>query len=146
MDIIWGTISQSYATGNVLNNVDTSAGFLATVTINTYTGKLIGLNARSGGNVFEVFATGNEHWKLKEIQDTIFRSCCWKKSRKYIHSLYRLNTQTITSGYIQNSANTISTTIENLQSSVFLSETLGFDFVNIWEPVVGDYPILKRIT
>ena len=138
-----GTISQSYATGNVLNDVDTSTGFLATVTINTYTGGLVGLNA-SGGNVFEVFATGNVTLEIEGNSGSQYLGRVVGRNLGNTSELYRLNTQSITTGYIQNSANTISTTIENLQSSVFLSETLGFDFVNVWEPVVGDYPILKE--
>ena len=54
-----GTITKSYATGNVTNNMSAStSGWGSSNTINTYIGGLIGLNI-SGGTVSQVFATGN---------------------------------------------------------------------------------------
>lgn len=137
-----GTITQSYATGNVLNNVDISIGFFATVTVNTYTGGLVGFNA-SGATVSQVFATGNITLSIDNNSGSQYLGPVVGKNEGTTSTLYRLNGQTITSGYIQNNANTFSTSQANLQSATFLSQTLGFDFINVWETVVGDYPIIK---
>ena len=138
-----GTISQSYATGNVTNNVQTSTGIFASVTINTYTGGLVGLNA-SGATVTQVFATGNVTLSIGSNSGSQYLGRVVGRNEGTTSALYRLNGQTITSGYIQNTANTISTTQANLQSATFLSQTLGFDFVNVWEAVLGDYPKIKE--
>lgn len=137
-----GTISQSYATGNVTNNVQTSTGWASSVTINTYTGGLVGLNA-SGATVSGVFATGNVTLSIGSNSGTQYLGRVVGRNEGTTSTLYRLDGQTITSGYIQNNTNTFSTSQANLQSSTFLSQTLGFDFVNVWETVIGDYPRIK---
>ena len=138
-----GTISQSYATGNVTNNVQTSVGGWSSVTINTYTGGLVGLNA-SGATVSGVFATGNVTLSIGSNSGTQYLGRVVGRNEGTTSTLYRRDGQTITSGYVQNNTNTFSTSQANLQSSTFLSQTLGFDFVNVWETVVGDYPKIKE--
>lgn len=137
-----GTISQSYATGNVANNVTTSTGLFASVTINTYTGGLVGFNA-SGATVSQVFATGNVSLSIGTNSGSQYLGRVVGRNEGTTSALYRLNGQTITSGYIQNNANTFATSQTNLQSPIFLSQTLGFDFINVWQAVPSDYPRLK---
>lgn len=141
-----GTITHSYATGNVANNVDAStSGWVATATIDTYTGGLVGLNA-SGASVSHVFATGNITVSIGTNSGNRYIGRVVGKNEGTTSTLYRITGQTITANrtYTENTANTISTSQTNLQSQTFLSSTLGFDFVNVWEAVTGDYPIIKE--
>ena len=138
-----GNITKSYATGNVYNNVEASAsGWGASASINTYTGGLVGLNA-SGATVSNVFAAGNVELNVSSSSGSHYLGRVVGRNQGTTSNMYRLNSQTITSGYTQNNANTISTSLANLQSPTFLSQTLGFDFINVWEAVVADYPKIK---
>ncbi|MCD4827718.1 MAG: hypothetical protein K8Q99_08075 [Acholeplasmataceae bacterium] len=138
-----GTISKSYATGNVTNNMTAStSGWGASNTINSHIGGLVGLNT-SGASVSLVFATGNITYTGTST-GTRYIGLVVGRNLGSTSTLYRRTGQTITSPtYTQNTANTTSTSITNLQSQTFLTNTLGFDFINVWESVVGDYPIIQ---
>ncbi len=141
-----GIISQSYATGNVTSNNDTStSGFFSYVTVNTYTGGLVGLNA-SGGSVHHVFATGNITLNIDTTSGSRYIGRVVGSNQGVTSSLYRLNGSLITANqtYTEYTANTTSTSLTNLQSAVYLSTYLNFDFINVWQEVVSDYPILKN--
>jgi hypothetical protein len=103
----------------------------------------VGLNA-SGATVSGVFATGNVTLSIGSNSGTQYLGRVVGRNEGTTSTLYRRDGQTITSGYVQNNTNTFSTSQTNLQSSTFLSQTLGFDFVNVWETVVGDYPKIKE--
>lgn len=141
-----GTISTSYASGNVTNYVDTSTGgWGASLSINTYTGGLVGLNTNTG-NVSHVFSTGNINVNVDTSSGNRYIGYVVGRNQGTTSNLYRLNTSTITSNqsYTSNNTNTTSTTVNNLQSSTYLTSMLGFDFVNVWQEVIGDYPVLKE--
>ena len=140
-----GSISQSYASGNVTSNIDTStSGWGASVTVNSYTGGLVGYNV-SGGVVSEVFATGDLVLNTDTNSGNRYMGAVVGRNQGTTTSLYRLDTATITANRTPtiNTANTTATTITNLQSATFLTQYLSFDFVNIWQEVANNYPILK---
>lgn len=141
-----GVISHSYATGSVETNVDTSTGgWGASVSINTYTGGLIGYNA-SGASVSDVFATGDITINVDTSSGNRYVGFVVGRNLGTTSNLYRLSSATITSNqsYTEYSANTTSTTAANLQSSTYLTNYLGFDFVDVWQEVPSDYPVLKE--
>lgn len=139
-----GTLSQSYATGNVTSNVDTStSGWGASVTVNTYTGGLVGLNA-SGGNVHHVFATGNVTLSIDSTSGNRYIGYVIGRNQGTTASLYRLSGSTITANQTYTLYNNATaTTATNLQAASYLSTNLGFDFVDIWQEETSNYPILK---
>lgn len=141
-----GTISQSYSTGNVTSNVDTStSGWGASLSINTFTGGLVGLNV-SGGYVHHVFATGNINVNVDTSSGSRYIGRVVGRNQGTTASLYRLNTSTITcnQSYTNYTTNTTSATMANLQSQTYLTNNLGFDFVEVWQTVPSNYPIIKQ--
>lgn len=139
-----GTITKSYATGNVTNNMSAStSGWGSSNTINTYIGGLIGLNI-SGGTVSQVFATGNITYTGTST-GTRYVGRVVGRNQGITSALYGQDGQTINcTSCTTNSQNTLSRSQALLQSQSFLSQTLGFDFVNVWDIVVGDYPVIKE--
>ncbi len=141
-----GVISQSYATGDVTSNIDTStSGWGASVSINAYTGGLVGLNA-VGGDIQQVFATGDLTLNIDTTSGNRYMGYVVGRNLGTTASLYRLNSSTITANvsYTLYNANTTSTTATNLQSASYLTTNLGFDFIDVWQEVPSDYPILKN--
>jgi hypothetical protein len=135
-----GEISQSYNTGVVSSIVNDSSSRWGASNANNYAGGIVGYNSATG-NVHDVFATGNITID-SDHSDYIGYVVAYNLGT--VSDLYRLNTQTYSpsSATLFNSAT--STSIVNLQSSTYLTNNLGFDFVNVWLEISNDYPIIQN--
>lgn len=135
-----GTISYSYASGDVTTNISTSGS--GTETVYTLTGGLVGYSA---GNINHSFATGNIIVN-GYANYTYYGHLYGYNNGGTYNTLRYASTQTFTgvSGNPTDQYTTSSTTVANLQSASYLSSTLGFDFTNIWEAVLNSYPIIKQ--
>lgn len=135
-----GTISYSYASGDVTTNISTSGS--GTETVYTLTGGLVGYSA---GNINHSFATGNIIVN-GYANYTYYGHLYGYNNGGTYNTLRYASTQTFTgvSGTATDQYTSSSTTVANLQSASYLSSTLGFDFTNIWEAVLNSYPIIKQ--
>ncbi|MFA6800652.1 MAG: GLUG motif-containing protein [Acholeplasmataceae bacterium] len=135
-----GVVSYGYATGSITNTVTTSSSWGGGFSLNTYAGGVVGFN-NTTGNVHHVFATGN--LTISASTGTKYIGYVVARNTGTTSSLYRLNSQTYSPTNATLYNNATSTTVTNLQAQTYLTNNLGFDFVNVWLAQTGNYPILQ---
>ncbi|QWB96534.1 hypothetical protein KHQ89_03660 [Mycoplasmatota bacterium] len=135
-----GEISQSYNTGIVSSVVNDTSSSWGSSNANNYAGGIVGYNT-STGNVHDVFATGNI---TIDSDHSDYVGYVVGYNLGTVSNLFRLNTQTYSPSSATLFNSTTATTISNLQSSTYLTNNLGFDFINIWQEVTNDYPVIQN--
>lgn len=135
-----GEVSKSYATGDITSVVYDSSSRWGTTNVYNVAGGLVGYNSATG-NIYDVFATGTI--TITSDFNEYIGYVVGYNSNGTTSNMYRLNTQTYSPSNATLYNNATSTSISNLQSSSYLTNNLNFDFINVWQEISNDYPILQ---